>query len=212
MYKISLSNNCRCISTGVRWQFWDLKRNLNAGCEHFSCIFCHFVFFSLIGINIQTNCSSRAPSPFIKSKKIFQMMYHSVLLCTPGCGFEPRTKVPKTRPPFLITMMKKKSKSAKKPSVKRFPDFLTIEKTLFKCLSISQMNYHEGRLVIKWIFWLIQSCSFRNFWSKYVKNSSSTFQCVQARNFNFPTWKRKTIPFCPHCLCLCGQNGIVFPF
>ena len=40
----------------------------------------------------------------------------------------------------------------------------------------------------------------------------SILDIVQARNFNFPTWKRKTIPFFPHCLCLCGQNGIVFPF
>ena len=35
---------------------------------------------------------------------------------------------------------------------------------------------------------------------------------IQARNFNFRTWKRKTIPFFPHCLCLWGKNGIVFLF
>ena len=31
-------------------------------------------------------------------------------------------------------------------------------------------------------------------------------------NFNFPTWKRKTIPFYPHKHMLRGQNRIVFHF
>ena len=35
---------------------------------------------------------------------------------------------------------------------------------------------------------------------------------IQSRNFNFPTWKKKTLMFCPRCLCWCGQNGIVFHF
>ena len=35
---------------------------------------------------------------------------------------------------------------------------------------------------------------------------------VQAWNFNFPTWKGKTIPFWPHKHRQCGKNGIVFLF
>ena len=35
---------------------------------------------------------------------------------------------------------------------------------------------------------------------------------VQAWNFNFRTWKRKTIPFFPHKHRQCGKNRIVFLF
>ena len=40
----------------------------------------------------------------------------------------------------------------------------------------------------------------------------TTRQIVLDSILNFPTWKGKTILFWPHSLCLCGQNGIVFPF
>ena len=55
--------------------------------------------------------------------------------------------------------------------------------------------------------------------TRYSKVESITienFRCcvkkAQAWNFNFRTWKRKTIPFFPHKHRQCGKNGIVFLF